>query len=48
VLVGLVTPFLGSGGAVAVSVASRVLLTLTETTAALITFPLRDRSQESA
>jgi glycosyltransferase 2 family protein len=48
VLVGLVTPFLGSGGAVAVSVASRVLLTLTETTAALITLPLRDRSQESA
>lgn len=48
VLVGLVTPFLGSGGAVAVSVASRVLLTLTETMAALITFPLRDRSQESA
>ena len=48
VLVGMVTPFLGSGGAVAVSLASRVLLTLTEATAALVTFPLRDRPQESA
>jgi len=36
-----------SGGAVAVSVASRVLLTLTEAAAALLTLPLRHRPQES-
>ena len=48
VLVGLLAPFLGSGGAVAVSVASRVLLTLTEALAALLTLPLRHRPQESA
>ncbi len=46
VLVGLLAPFLGSGGAVAVSVGSRVLLTLTEATAALMTLPLRHRPQE--
>src|SRR2546422_9349251 len=39
VLVGLLAPFLGSGGAVAVSVASRVLLTLTEAAAVLLTPP---------
>ncbi len=48
VLVGLLAPFLGSGGAVAVSVASRVLLTLTEAAAAALTLPLRYRPQESA
>ena len=47
VLVGLLAPFLGSGGAVAVSIASRVLLTLTEAVAALLTLPLRHRPQES-
>ena len=47
VLVGLLAPFLGSSGAVAVSLASRVLLTLTEAAAALLTLPLRHRSQES-
>jgi uncharacterized membrane protein YbhN (UPF0104 family) len=47
VLVGLLAPFLGSGGAVAVSLASRVLLTLTEAAAALLTLPLRHRPQES-
>jgi uncharacterized membrane protein YbhN (UPF0104 family) len=48
VLIGLLAPSLGSGGAVAVSVASRVLLTLTEALAAVITLPLRHRPQESA
>jgi uncharacterized membrane protein YbhN (UPF0104 family) len=47
VLVGLLAPFLGSGGAVAVSVASRVLLTVMEAAAALVTLPLRHRPQES-
>lgn len=47
VLVGLLAPFLGSGGALAVSLASRVLLTLTESLAALVTLPLRHRSQET-
>ena len=47
VLVGLLAPFLGSGGAVAVSVASRVLLTLTEAAAALLTLPLRHHPRES-
>ncbi len=37
VLIGLLAPFLGSGGAVAVSVASRLLLTVLEATAALVT-----------
>jgi len=48
VLVGLLAPFLGNGGAVVVSVASRVLLTLMEAAAALLTLPLRHRPQESA
>jgi uncharacterized membrane protein YbhN (UPF0104 family) len=47
VLVGLLAPFLGSGGAVAVSVASRVLLTLTEVAAAVLTLPLQHRPPES-
>jgi len=47
VLIGLLAPFLGSGGAVALSVASRVLLTVTEAAAALMTLPLRQRPQES-
>src|SRR5260370_31142101 len=41
VLIGLLAPFLGSGGAVAVSVASRLLLTGLEAPAALGTLPLR-------
>ena len=36
VLISLLTPYLGSGGAVAVSVGSRVLLTVTEAGAALL------------
>jgi len=48
VLIGLLAPFLGAGGAVAVSVASRVLLTVLEAAAAVLTFPLRHRPQESA
>jgi uncharacterized membrane protein YbhN (UPF0104 family) len=48
VFVGLLTPFLGGGGALAVSVASRVLLTATEALSALVTYPLRHRPQESA
>ncbi len=47
VLIGLLAPFLGSGGAVAVSVASRLLLTVLEATAALVTLPLRHRPEES-
>ena len=47
VLIGLLAPFLGSGGAVAVSLASRVLLTVLEGAAALLTFPIRHRPQES-
>jgi uncharacterized membrane protein YbhN (UPF0104 family) len=47
VLIGLLAPFLGSGGAVAVSVASRLLLTVLEAAAALVTLPLRHRPQES-
>src|SRR3989449_10770080 len=47
VLVGLLAPFLGSGGAGAVSVASRVLPTLTEAAAPLLTLPLRHRPQGS-
>ena len=47
VLIGLLAPALGSGGAVAVSLASRVLLTVLEGSAALLTFPLRHRPQES-
>jgi uncharacterized membrane protein YbhN (UPF0104 family) len=40
VLISLLTPILGSGGAVAVSVGSRVLLTITEAGAALVTVAL--------
>src|SRR5256885_9969751 len=47
VLIGLLAPFLGAGGAVAVSVASRVLLTVLEAAAAVLTFPLRHRPQRS-
>jgi uncharacterized membrane protein YbhN (UPF0104 family) len=47
VLIGLLAPFLGSGGAVAVTVASRLLLTVLEAIAALVTLPLRHRPQES-
>jgi uncharacterized membrane protein YbhN (UPF0104 family) len=47
VLIGLLAPFLGSGGAVAVSVASRLVLTVLEAAVALATFPLRHRPQES-
>src|SRR2546421_7408402 len=43
VLVGLLAPFLGSGRPVAAGLASRVLLTLTEAAAALLTLPLRHR-----
>jgi len=44
VLVSLLTPSLGSGGALAASVGSRVLLTVTEGGAALITLALVRRS----
>src|SRR3989475_142463 len=47
VLIGLLAPFLGSGSALAVSLASRVLLTVLEGATALVTFPLRHRPQES-
>ena len=47
VFVGLLTPWLGSGGALVVSLASRVLLTAMEATAALVTLPLRHRPQGS-
>lgn len=40
VLISLLTPYLGSGGAVATSVGSRVLLTIGETAAALIAVAL--------
>jgi hypothetical protein len=40
-LVGFLTPFLGSGGALAVSLVSRVQLTLTEAGAAGIALLLR-------
>jgi len=43
VFVGLLAPALGSGGAVAVSVASRVLLTATEAAAAALTLPLGNK-----
>jgi hypothetical protein len=57
VLISLLTPVLGSGGAVALSVGSRVLLTITEAGAALGTVALvrnptpegsSDSSQRSA
>lgn len=44
VMLSLLTPSLGSGGALAVSVGSRVLLTLTEVGAALISLALVRRS----
>ena len=47
VFVGLLAPSLGSAGALAVSLGSRVLLTAMEAAAALITLPLRHRAQES-
>jgi glycosyltransferase 2 family protein len=47
VLISVLTPFLGSGGAVAVSVVSRVQLTATEAAAALVTLPLRHRAKDS-
>ena len=46
-LVGLLTPFLGGGDALAVTLASRVLLTLTELGAALITMAVGIRPKES-
>ena len=47
VIIGLLAPFVGSGPAVALSVASRILLTVMEAAAALLTLPLRHRPQES-
>lgn len=46
VLIGLLAPSLGGGGAVALTVASRLLLTALEAAAALVTLPLRHRPQE--
>lgn len=49
VLISLLTPALGSGGAVAVSIGSRVLLTLTEACAALASLALaRNSTPESS
>lgn len=45
VLVGLLSPSLGSGGAVALSLASRVVLTLLEAVTALLTLPFRPRQE---
>jgi hypothetical protein len=47
VLVGLLSPSLGGGGAVALSLGSRVLLTLLEAATALFTLPFRARPEES-
>lgn len=47
VLVGLLSPSLGGGGAVALSIGSRVVLTVLEAATALFTFPFRPRPQES-
>lgn len=47
VLVGMLAPTLGTGGALAVSIASRVLLTILEGAAALVALPLRHPPQES-
>ena len=47
VLVGLLSPSLGGGGAVALSVGSRVVLTVLEAATALVTFPFRERPEES-
>ena len=46
-LVTLLTPYLGSGGAVATSVGSRVLLTIGEVGAALIAMALSGRTSET-
>ena len=46
--IGLLTPALGSGGAVALSVGSRVLLTLTEVAAPLIVLLITGRTKEDA
>ncbi len=48
VFIGLLRPALGSGGAVALSVGSRVLLTLTEAAAPLGVLLLTSRSKEEA
>ena len=47
VLIGLLAPVLGSGPALALSVASRILLTVMEGAAALVTLALRHHPQES-
>jgi uncharacterized membrane protein YbhN (UPF0104 family) len=47
VFIGLLGPSLGGGGALALSAASRLLLTALEAAAALVTLPLRHRPQES-
>jgi uncharacterized membrane protein YbhN (UPF0104 family) len=41
VFIGILTPVLGSGGAIALSIASRILLTLTEAGAALVGLAIR-------
>ena len=46
VFVAMLTPVMGSGGAVALSVASRLLLTLTESGAALVALALGGRPKE--
>jgi len=46
VFVAMLTPLIGSGGAVALSVASRILLTVTELCAALAALALGARSKE--
>jgi len=46
--IGLLTPALGSGGAVALSVGSRVLLTLTEVAAPLIVLLITGKTKEDA
>lgn len=46
VLIGLLTPALGGGGAVALSVASRILLTLTEVAAPLCVLLITRRAKE--
>lgn len=47
VFIGLLAPSLGGGGALALSVASRLLLTALEAAAALLTLPIRHRPQEA-
>ena len=46
VIIGLLTPALGAGGAVALSVASRILLTLTEVAAPLAVLLVTGRTKE--